>query len=324
MRHLPVIGALVMVISMVSGCRQPSSMQHTPAAPLPTKAKIVFATTLSGGVNAQIYLMNADGTGLTRLTKDSGWDLEPAWSPDGKKIVFSSCSAFANCSTTRFGVVQRQIYVMNADGSAQTRLTGGGDNVSPAWSPDGRKIAFSRVEFASNQLSSHQEIYLMNPDGTSQSKLTTQSLDGTTDDTSPTWSPDSKRLAFGRVGLAEAAGKVRGQIYVMNADGRGVTLLTSDEGLNQAPSWSPDGEQIAFSSGAIGRTQIYVMNEDGTGRRQVTKDRGASPAWAPGGKISFVNGADFQLYLINVDGSGEIPLTNNGAENLSAAWWPIK
>lgn len=155
---------------------------------------------------------NADGTGLTRLTTRAE-DTEPTWSADGAKVAFSSRR------DKNF-----EIYVMNGDGSGQTRLTmNPAAERFPAWSPDGMKIAFT------SDRDGNFEIYSMNPDGTVQTRLTVNPAA----DIEPAWSAEGAKIAFAtnRDGLSNF------EIYVMNADGAGPTRLTSNPAIDISPHW---------------------------------------------------------------------------------------
>jgi TolB protein len=132
--------------------------------------KIVFASLRDG--NYEIYIMNTDGSNETRLTRGSSIDIDPKWSSDGKKIVFSS---------------NYDIFVMDAEGSNLTRLTDTpGYETEPDWSPDGSKIAFVRSE------NNNYEIYVMDADGTDLVNLTNDD----NDDRYPAWSPDGSKIAY--------------------------------------------------------------------------------------------------------------------------------
>src|SRR3989441_1718069 len=229
--------------------------------------QLAFASTVDG--NPEIYVINSNGTGSTRLTfSDPASDAEPAWSPDGTKIAFRS---------DRSG--SPEIYVINADGSNPVRLTdAAGGNFHPAWSPDGTKVAFT------SKRDGNGEIYVMNADGTGLVNLTNHGAD----DGDPAWSLDGTKIAFtsDRNGNAE--------IYVMNADGSNPVRLTNHPAQDAEPAWSPDGTKVAFASKRNGNPEIFVMNADGSAVTQLTSSGGNSeghshPAWYPDGrKIAFL------------------------------------
>ena len=265
----------------------------------PTTAgdRIAFQSNRDG--NWEIYVMNADGSGVTNLTNNSDHDVAPAWSPDGKRIAFRS---------DRDG--NWEIYVMNADGSGVTRLTNdSARDSSPAWSPDGRRIAFR------SDRDGNWEIYVMNADGSGVTNLTNDSAS----DDFPGWSPDGKRIAF------DSDRDGNREIYVMNADGSGVTRLTNDSASDNSPAWSPEGRRIAFESYRDGNWEVYVMNTDGSGVTNLTNAHGIGPNWSPEGRrITFRSDRDgnFEIYVMNADGSGVANLTNDSALDINPAWSP--
>jgi Tol biopolymer transport system component len=187
----------------------------------PDGKRIVFESRRDG--NTEIYTINANGSGTKRLTANNVFDGDPAWSPDGKSIAFAS---------DRDG--NREIYVMNADGSNERRLTRTGGRVDditlhgldadPAWSPDGKKLAFE-----SNR-DGDLEIYVMNADGTNQRNLT----DNASLDALPAWSADGRELAF----ESERAEKGNRDIYVMSSsNGTVFDRLTTASGADEMPDW---------------------------------------------------------------------------------------
>jgi tol-pal system beta propeller repeat protein TolB len=213
---------------------------------------------------------------------------------------------------------------MNADGTGQTKLLEDNRRLSlfPAWSPDGKRIAFVYQE-------DNSEIYLLNPDDQGQSRLTRLTNDPA-GDTHPAWSPDGKRIAFtsDRSGYSE--------IYTMDPDGSNLTRLTSTQATNNHPAWSPNGQQIAFASNRDGYWQIYVMNADGSQPVNLSNDPQSDdrePAWSPDGKrIVFstkrVGETNQHLSIMNADGSGRAELTPNPPDtgqpnsDFQPAWSP--
>jgi TolB protein len=164
-----------------------------------------------------IYIIDADGSNLRRLTTEGGY--YPTWSPDGKYIAF-----------TRREGDRYAIWIMNSDGKNQTRLTYG---VEPNWSPDGKKIVFTSDSWP-------RKIGVINLDGSGMIWLTEPPTivfrDGTSGpatDGFPRWSPDGKKIAF----VSNRSGNF--DIYTMNADGSEITRLTNNPADDSYPSWSP-------------------------------------------------------------------------------------
>jgi Tol biopolymer transport system component len=294
----------------VSGCGGGS----TPVSPVKLAGKLAFS--LGEGTNADInfdiYTQNADGTGRVRLTTDPAFDTDPALSPDGKTIAFVS---------DREGTPN--LYTMSADGTNIKRLTestinalgvvGGSD---PAWSADGRQIAYSAVNDEAGS-----SICIVNADGTELRRITERFGYA---DVSPSFSPDGTKIIFERAQ----------NIVVVNADGTNLQQLTTDNGsqlaLNANPVYSPSGAQIVFTSRRDGVLdardslvfEIYKMNADGSGQTRLTNevDDNLNPIWSSDGtKILFTSarGTSGGIFVMNADGTEQTKVSDTFGLNLS-------
>lgn len=281
---------------------------------------------------SDIHVMNSDGTGRRRLTRSPAMDGDLVWSPDGRRLAF-----------VRVQGGRSDIYVANTDGSELRRLahaiifrpmpgSSSGFGAKPAWSPDGRKIAFM-----SNR-DGKDDIFVVNADGSGLRNLTRSrgnypkriwwaSGDG------PMWSPDGRKIVFrsdrlyhGRPGTRGDAKEERqrrnsDEIYVVGEDGSGLRRLTHNSRSDRSPVWSPDGRKILFiqlSGSVYSDGDVYVMNADGSAQRSVTPSpthplaTDTMPAWSPDGrKILFLSNRDGrgEVYIMNADGSGLRKLT---------------
>lgn len=222
---------------------------------------------------------------------------------------------------------RRALYIMNADGSGQTKISRNPEAsyYKPAWSPDGQRIAFSAGQVQAGK--SKSSIYLMNADGTGEVKLASEHSSS-----SPTWSPDGEKIAF-HVTFSGGFFPM-GAIYVMDADGSNPIKLIEDTG-SISPTWSPDGKKIAFVSSrhvtslSTVNTEIYVVNVDGSNPTRLTDNLvpDESPSWSPDGKkIAFASLRQerFNIYVMNADGSGQTQVTQNpfASRSLSPSWSP--
>lgn len=221
----------------------------------PDGTRITFASNRGG--NWDVYVMNADGSGVTNLTAHPANDQFPAWRPDGSAIAFQS---------DRSG--QERIYRMRPDGSDVTPLTDGWDQ-SPAWSPDGSKIAF--VRFVNNA----RWLYVTNV-GTSEARpLSSPSwlVAGR-----PAWSPEGTEIAFSSDGAGQWF-----KVFVIAASGGSARQFTPDSSASFDPTWSPDGTKIAFATlrEGPGPGTMYVMAADGTEQHRLGTAalQGRDPAW---------------------------------------------
>lgn len=240
-----------------------------------------------------------------------------------------------------------EIWLMDGDGGERRRLTrpapGQTDqsgSTSPAWSPDGRRIAFASTGVSTSEDPREQDIYVMNSDGGDVRRLTNDSIA----DSSPAWSPDGRQIAFAHTpgfGNADADGV----IVVMNADGSGRRRLTrhrSASGVffDVAPAWSPDGTRIAFTRAHYPEhgqpeTGSYVIDANGEGEQLLVAE-GYQIAWSPDGtRIAFTSVQDRfgktcfhecspsgEIYIAGADGDDLRRLTRTEADDKSPTWSP--
>jgi TolB protein len=230
---------------------------------------IVFWSTRTGPDNPtgdqEIFVMNANGSGLRQVTDNTVDDGAPAWSPNGHRLVFHRW--LDNDS-------QADLMTVRVNGTGERNLTRspGILDRQPVWSPDGREIVFARDDSGLEN-----DLYTIRPDGSHLRALTATP----TDEESPDWSPDGKRIAF----HADAA--MPGEqwdVYVMCRDGGSPpTRLTTATGYHAA--WSPNGRKIAFiSNGLAGDVELYTMHADGSHQKQRTvRPEGLDnhPDWQP-------------------------------------------
>jgi Tol biopolymer transport system component len=201
------------------------------------------------------------------------------------------------------------IFVMDPDGSCRTNLTKSGNNLDPAWSSDGTKIAFVHAS----------DIFVMNADGSKQTQLTKDPPNAAATDDQPAFSPDGSKIAF----RSNKDGD--DEIYVMNSDGSNQINLTNNSVQDHQPVFSPDGSKIAFTRNA----EIFVMNADGSNQTNLTNTPiptfEGQPNWSPdGSKIAFTRGSqpNGEVYVMNADGSNQTNLTNTAGNDEEPAWSP--
>lgn len=223
----------------------------TAPAPSPDGALIAFEREVDG--NRELFVMQADGANVRRLTTERGGNFDPSWSPDGRSLVFES---------RRDG--NSEIYVVDVDSLRQTRLTEHpATDSDPAFSPDGQSIAFD------SDRQGNREIYRMTAAGTNVTRLTNRAGQ----DSDAAWSPDGNRIAF------EAEHRSTFDIFVMSADGGGLNQLTDDPAFDFNPDFSPDGRRLVFSRGIQAERALWVMNADGSGQRRLAAVAAGDPDW---------------------------------------------
>lgn len=206
------------------------------AAWSPDGRHIAFSSDRSG--NRDVYIMRADGTGLSQLTTDLGDDSQPRWSSDGQRLLFLSDRAGGQVYSTNPAFKGRDVFVMNADGSAQANLTRTPtvDESWPSWSPDGTRLLYSTGQ------QSGSRIMIASGDGSNPVPL--RPLDPTYRDDAASWSPDGTTIAFSA--FYQPSNFVESYaLFLINPDGSNQRLVSPAS--SRFVSWSPDGRSLLFS-----------------------------------------------------------------------------
>lgn len=267
----------------------------------------------AGDCNHELYVINADGSGLRKVANTAAPSFDFAWSPDGRKLVFVKRPERSGATCGPAGGCKDEIYAINADGTDLRRLTRNTvDDSHPVWSPDGRRIAFVRDRDWQTA-----NIYVMNADGSAQRRLPPTLFRQPWGGVELAWSPDWKKIAFVD-SIANHVGAP--DIFVMNADGSGLRNLTNTLATSFDFAWSPDGRRIAYLEGYPGGAPLSVVNADGSGRRRLTGplmvDLG-HPSWSPDGRTIAFRGRR-GIYTVNADGTELRKL----AHGVGAQWSP--
>ncbi len=263
------------------------------------KSKIVFLRKI--GKYKNVHIMDIDGKNIQAITNKRTIHLSPNWSPDGKKITYTS-----------YKRGNPDLYIYSMLTKKEIRISAKkGLNTGASWTPDGRKILFTRSRKGDS------DIYSINPDGTGLKAM----IKGYGLDITPRMSPDSKNLIFvsGRSGSPH--------IWIMNMLTHKLQKLTRKGRYNADPSWSPDGKSIAFAGFDNGHFDIFIMKPDPINpqfeRLTINSNDNEHPSWSPDGRhIIFQSNRDgqYELYLMNADGSNQRRLTFGLGEVTAPQW----
>lgn len=275
-------------------------VEHFTGEPGVFRTRIAFVGKSNG--SKQIWVADWDGRNAVPVTSGGDLNLLPSWSPDGKKVVFTS-----------YRTGSPMLHVVDAESKAVRALPARGDlQTGGAYSPDGKRIAFTMSK------DGNSDIYVMNADGSDLKQLT----DTRETESSPSWSPDGRKLAF----VSTRSGDP--QIFVMNADGTGVERLTFQGKYNQTPEWSPRGDAIAFTARDERNVfDLFVIDMPSKKIRRLTQDQGNNeePSWAPNGRhlifTSTRDGGARRLYVMSAEGTNQRRLALD-SEASTPAWGP--
>ena len=265
--------------------------------------QIVFVSDRDGQFS-KIWLMNANGSQQTQLTFGDASENDPAWSPEGERIVYVSNPVPGSQAT--------QIVVMNRRGGAQRIVTSKlGVYRHPEFSPDGSQILLSK-QVAENET----ELYVVATAG-GEPRHVPMPLSVAVGDLAsfdqPTWAPDGLTVAFWVWRRSELGTPNFGNVYRAGLDGQNLRRLTDGIGSHRDPAWSPDGTRIAFYADRPEGEGIFLMDPDG-GRLRLLSTSAVdwAPSWSPDGEwITFVSTRDGSqdVFIMRADGTEAVNLT---------------
>jgi TolB protein len=259
-----------------------------------------IAYVIRQGKRKEIHVMDYDGDNSYRLTFDNSIALSPDWSPDGRKLIFTS-----------YKDRNPDAFIIDLEKKSYTRISGFiGLNTAPAFSPDGKTLALTLSK------SGNPEIYLMDVKSGELERLTKNRAA----DTSPTWSPNGRELAF----VSDRSGYP--QIYIIDREGVNLRRLTYSGYNNTSPAWSPEGDKIAYVSMTKSKGSIYTIHPGGSALARLTFDGGnEDPSWSPCGSYlaySSEKSNSRNIYLMRADGSGKRQITIGGGDKSAPSWSP--
>ena len=269
-----------LLIACIAGLVLPGAAHAFPGA----NGKIVFSSTRDDPnptscaltCDYELYTINPDGSGLARLTNTpAAVEAEPAWSPDGQRIVFQR------------GLGQTDIYVVDADGSDESLVIADGEE--PGFSPDGTRVVFRRDPSDPNQ-----GMNTVNLDGTGLHRIFVRGQD-------PAWSPDGSKIAIQETCCGGPG------IATINSDGSGGELIldAGQQAGHDHPNWSPDGATVVYERYFSEPSGVYTVPR--SGGTPSFLEFGFQPAWSPdGSKIVFESSS--QLHVMNADGTGAVQI----------------
>jgi TolB protein len=304
------LAAIAIVLAMASSAyaRPYPASEGTGKAQSVDEGRIAFASTRDG--DAEIFVMDADGTNVIQITHNTVDDHSPDWAPDGRRIVF----------VREVGSENDDLYIVDTVTGKERAFTTARPwyETDPAWSPNGKWIAFA----SESPLRDGGDVVALRVDGNRSRAIAMQDENSTNVD--PTWSPDGKRLAF--IEYYDSFDLYSARFCCSNGYKR--KTLTSDSFVEFHPEWSPDGSKILFGrsvDSSVFKNGLYTITPDGKTQTVVFEGPlDARPgSWSPSGDaIVFYaqGGAGYDIYRINADGTGLTRLTDDLASDQHPDW----
>jgi Tol biopolymer transport system component len=325
--------------ALLCACTGAGSSTAVPSAPSasvtprpgPLTGQLAFAGSdpSLGPGHEQIYLEQADGSHVRQLVRSAASDTNPALSPDGRRLVF----------TRHVPGAPDRIFLVGVDGTGLRALAPANcpgvcsDAVEgPAWSPDGRRLVFTRALLRGHSLlPTARQVWVADADGSGAHRVTQEpagSADG-----SASWAPDGTRILFTRHVRAVAPNPDQFAVYVVDVNGSDLRQVTPNDIEAGEAVWSPDGALIAIQSPPDDEAfpkALFTIRPDGTGMHELTDNLDANdsdgPTWSPDGRrIAFSHvpagssgGAD--LYVVDRDGSAPHPLAVTPLSETRPSW----
>lgn len=265
------------------------------------------------GSRRDLFVVNPDGTNQQQITRDVLIEGATSWSPDGRRIIAqASVEGISRIVRFTIGPDNKPVASESVQLTADTQT----DSVLPAWSPDGKQVAFQ-----SKRDGGDYQVFVMDADGNNKRRLS----DGKGYAAWPAWSPDGTQVVY-ISGTSSDAGVAK-ELYVVAASGGDPKQITTSGGESGRPTWSSDGKQILYVQNSGDKSTIMLISPDGNSQKELAQaSRNPSPQFSPDGQsivyyaVTPPTGSD--IFTIPTAGGTPVNLTANSPEDYLPTWSP--